>query len=107
MGIDDLRWFLKQTGSLEDYFALNKQLYDYVQTVDVRDYGTAYQVPLGILSGDCDWVTPVQCAQDYYNLISAPRKQIRLLDGCGHSPQYDSPEEFSEAIKAMLAEFFS
>jgi pimeloyl-ACP methyl ester carboxylesterase len=107
MGIDDLRWFLKQTGSLEDYFVLNKQLYDYVQTVDVRDYGTAYQVPVGILSGDCDWVTPVQCAQDYYNLISAPRKQIRLLDGCGHSPQYDSPEEFSEAIKAMLAEFFS
>jgi pimeloyl-ACP methyl ester carboxylesterase len=60
---------------------------------------------VGILSGDCDWITPVQYAQDYHNLISAPRKQMQLIAGCGHSPQYDSPEEFSQAVKSILTEF--
>lgn len=60
MGIDDIRWFLKQTGNLEDYFALNKRLYDYVMVADVRDYGTEYQVPVGFISGSCDWTTPVK-----------------------------------------------
>lgn len=105
MGIDDIRWFLKQTGSLEDYFALNKQLFDYVMVTDVRDYGTKYQTPVGFISGSCDWTTPVKYSQDYFNLISAPQKQIHLLDGCGHSPQYDSPEEFCETVKSMLEEY--
>lgn len=107
MGIDDIRWFLKQTGSMEDYFALNKQLFDYVMVADVRDYGTEYQVPVGFISGSCDWTTPVKYSQDYFDLISAPQKQIYLLDGCGHSPQYDSPEEFCEILKSMLDEYLS
>lgn len=107
MGIDDIRWFLKQTGSLEDYFALNKQLYDYVMIADVRDYGTEYQIPVGFISGSCDWTTPVKYSQDYFDLISAPQKQIHLLDGCGHAPQYDLPEEFCEIVKGMLEEYLS
>lgn len=107
MGIDDIRWFLKQTGSLEDYFALNKQLFDYVMAADVRDYGTEYQVPVGFISGACDWTTPVKYSQDYCDRIVAPQKQIHLLDGCGHAPQYDSPEEFCEIVKAMLKDYLS
>lgn len=107
MGFDEIRWFLKQIGSLEDYFALNKQLFDYVMVADVRDYGTKYQVPVGFLSGSCDWTTPVKYTQDYFNLISAPQKHISLLDGCGHSPQFDSPEEFCEILKTILDAYLS
>lgn len=107
MGFDDIRWFLKQTGSLEDYFALNEQLFDYVMVTDVRDYGTEYYVPVGFISGSCDWITPVKFTWDYFDLISAPQKQISLLDGCGHSPQYDSPEEFCETLKSMLDEYLT
>lgn len=107
MGFDDLRWFFKQTGDLTDYFALNKQLFDYTIQTDVTDYGLEYQIPVGFISGSCDWTTPVKCSQDYCDLISAPQKQFALLDGCGHSPQYASPEEFCEILKNMLAEFLA
>lgn len=35
-------------------------------------------------------------------LVSAPEKNFRLIDGCGHSPQYDDPEEFCSELKNML-----
>ena len=105
MGIDDIRWFFKQLGPMEDYLALNKQLYDYVLEADVRDYGTNYQVPVGFITGSCDWTTPVKYAEDYCELITAPQKQIHIMEGCGHAPQYDLPEEFCKTLRSMLDEY--
>ena len=102
MGINDLRWFFKQMGDFEEYVKLNQQLFDYIMEADVREYGLEYQVPVGFISGSDDWTTPVKYSEDYCNLITAPTKDIALLDGCGHSPHYDSPEEFSEVLKDML-----
>jgi len=72
---------------------------------DVRDYGTEYQVPVGFITGSEDWTTPVKYAEEYCNMIDAPQKQIVLIDGCGHAPQYDSPVEFCDALKEMLSEY--
>lgn len=105
MGIDDMRWFMKQLGDIEDYLALNRHLYDYVMEADVRDYGMEYQIPVGFITGSCDWITPVKFAQDYYGGISAPQKQIHLMEGCGHAPHYDLPVEFATIVKAMLQEY--
>lgn len=102
MGIDDLRWFFKQIESIDKFIELNQQLFDYIMTADVRDYGLEYQVPVGFISGSDDWTTPVKYSEDYYNSISAPKKQFSLIDGCGHSPQYDSPEEFCDKLRSML-----
>ena len=104
MGIDDMRWFMKQM-SLERYLELNRHLYGYVMEADVRDYGMEYQVPVGFITGSCDWTTPVKYAQDYYDGISAPQKQIHFMAGCGHAPQYDLPEEFAALVKTMLTEY--
>lgn len=105
MGFDDLRWFLKQMSDFEEYVKLNRQLFDYIIVADVRDYGMDYQVPVGFISGSEDWITPVKYSEDYYNAVSAPLKDIALIDGCGHSPHYDSPTEFCDILKEMLNEF--
>lgn len=102
MGIDDLRWFLKQAGDFQDYIQLNQHLFDYIMTADVRDYGLEYQIPVGFISGSDDWTTPVKFSEDYCDAISAPDKQFHCIDGCGHSPQYDAPEEFCNILKNML-----
>lgn len=104
MWVDDLRWFFKQMGNFEEYVALNQQLFDYIMVANVRDYGLEYQVPVGFISGADDWTTPVKYSEDYYNLISAHDKDFALLSGCGHSPHYDSPEEFCEILEEMLNE---
>ena len=93
---------MKQAGNLDKYVELNRQLFDYIMEVDVRDYGLEYQVPVGFISGSEDWTTPVKYSEDYYNLITAPEKQFGIVDGCGHSPHYDAPEEFCNVLKSML-----
>ncbi len=105
MGFDDLGWFLKQMGDFEKYVKLNQQLFDYIMVADVRDYGLEYQVPVGFISGSEDWITPVKYSEDYYNTVSAPMKDIALIDGCGHSPHYDSPKKFCDELKGMLEDF--
>lgn len=107
MGGDDLRWFLKQMGDFAEYVKLNQQLFDYIMVADVRDYGMEYQVPVGFISGSDDWTTPVKYSGDYCNVVSAPMKDITLIEGCGHSPHYDSPEEFCNKLKGMLEEFLT
>lgn len=105
IGIDDVRWYLLQTRDFNKYISLNGQLFDYIMEVDVRSYGLEYQVPVGFISGSDDWTTPSKYAEDYYNVISAPQKQFSLVEGCGHSPQYDAPDEFCSILKSMLEEY--
>ena len=107
MGMSDLRWFLLQCGDMEDYFALNQPLYDYILTADVRDFGLTCAMPVGFITGGSDWVTPVKYAQDYHDMLTAPEKRIALIEGCGHSPHYDAPEEFAATLGAMLETFLS
>ena len=105
MGFDDLRWFFKQMGDYEEYVKLNQQLLNYIMVTDVRDYGLEYQVPVGFISGSEDWITPVKYSEDFHNAVSAPMKDIALIEGCGHAPQHDSPEEFCDELKEMIEEF--
>lgn len=105
MWVDDVRWFFKQVTSLEKYMALNRQLFDFTVDAYVRDFGLEYEVPVGFISGSEDWITPVKYTEDYYNSISAPKKYFVLLDGLGHAPNFDSPEDFCHELDTMLDSF--
>jgi pimeloyl-ACP methyl ester carboxylesterase len=101
-GFNDLRWTLKGMMDLNGFLALNQNLFDYALDVDVRDYGMDYQVPVGFISGAQDWTTPVECTEEYYDAITAPEKQISLIEGCGHYPQYEDTEAFCQSLREML-----
>ena len=98
-GMDDFRWFLVQLGDMEDYFALNQPLFDYTAAFDAEQAGRDYKVPVYFISGSDDWVCPVDSVRDFYNAISAPKKDFTLIDGCGHNVQYSQPEDFVKAVK--------
>ena len=85
-GVDDFRWFLKQLGSMNDYFALNQQLFDYTFDFDVYNRSVDFSV------------------QEYLNAICASDKSLNLMEGCGHNTQYARPEEFGDIVKGILEE---
>ncbi len=97
-GFEDVRWFLRQLGDMDDYFALNKQLFDYTFAADMSG-DTEYEVPVHFISGSCDWVCPVDSVKGYADSITAPSVKCDVMEGCGHLPQYDEPEEFASLIK--------
>lgn len=104
LGVYDVLWFGKQLGSLSDFVDLNKQLFDYISSEDVYAYGTDYQVPVGFISGSCDWTTPVKYTEDYFNAITAPMKEMQLIDGWGHTVPQESPKEFADTLMQVLYE---
>lgn len=103
-GMDDLRWFFRQLGDMNAYFALNRQLFDAAFDFDAYADGLAYEMPVYLISGTCDWVCPVDSVREYAEDISAPDVRLELIEGCGHNVQYSLPEEFAESVKNVLKE---
>jgi len=95
--LSDSLFFLK--GSFELQQPLLRWLVD---EFDVRDYGTDYKVPVCYVLGDSDWITPSVLAQEFFETISAPKKELVLISRSGHTPMLDNSQEFCEAVLSVL-----
>jgi len=65
---------------------------------------TAYartRLPVAILWGDKDNVTPVEQALDLRTLLP-PDTALTLLPGLGHIPQIEDPASFNDALLKTL-----
>ncbi len=101
-GVEDFRWFLKQLGDLEPYFALNKQLFDYTYEFDAYEKAMEFEMPVYFISGASDWICPVDSVREYAENIKAPEMRFELMEGCGHNVQYSLPEEFARQVRKVL-----
>ena len=59
------------------------------------------EVPVAILWGDKDIVTPVEQALDLRTLLP-PQTSLTLLPGLGHIPQIEDPDMFNDALLKTL-----
>ena len=104
-GVDDVRWYLlilsAMTGSTA-YEDLEAPLIDHLMAFNAYKRSTDFQVPVLFISGSEDWSCPVGPIEEYYAVITAPKKDMYLVDGCGHSPQGQLPQEFARAVKDFL-----
>ena len=106
-GVDDARWYgviLSAVTGSTAYEDLEKPLIDYLLDFNAYKRNTDFQVPVFFISGSDDWSCPVGPIEEYLGVITAPKKDMYLVDGCGHSPQAQLPEEFCQAIKSFLGQ---
>jgi pimeloyl-ACP methyl ester carboxylesterase len=54
--------------------------------IDLRKLGTHFAMPVYLLQGEEDLVTPREVSEVYFNSISAPAKAFLLLPRTGHDP---------------------
>ena len=59
------------------------------------------KLPVAILWGDKDTVTPIDQALDLRTLLP-PRHTLTLLPGLGHIPQIEDPGLFNDALLKSL-----
>jgi 2-hydroxy-6-oxonona-2,4-dienedioate hydrolase len=57
-------------------------------------------VPVDVIWGTHDVVTPPSVAHEFCRLL--PNARLRWLEGCGHAPQLEQPDELAVAIGALL-----
>ena len=58
-----------------------------------------YQVPVLFISGSCDWVCPAGLVKEYADEYGL---RYVVMDGCGHSPQSQHPDQFADIIRGFL-----
>lgn len=103
MTFNDLRWFLSPIFSFDKFIENQDKLYATLYSeseLSVYDY-TQYEVPVVIIAGDCDWITPYSMARNYLDNISAPKKEFILIENAGHIPFM--PGRFTEALRNTLS----
>ena len=92
---DDALWYSKMT-SYGAFMKYEKNLVDYIMTVDLGERPQYLNVPAYYVSGDCD----TNCAYEDMVLYSnVTGGEHILIKGCGHNVQYDAPEEFEEFVE--------
>ena len=111
LSVEDMRWYLFQLGALMDDARMEryeelveKPLSDVTDDFNALEYHDAYQMPVMFISGSCDWICPVGLVEEYMGVMTAPRKELRLIEGCGHSPQGQLPEAFCQEVKDFLSD---
>lgn len=78
-------------GAFMDTFAV---LYPQVQDVDFRDSATAFEVPVYFVQGAHEAGGRAEPFADWYPMITAPAKDLTVLDTSGHRPLFEQPDAF-------------
>jgi proline iminopeptidase len=58
----------------------------------------ALPVPVLLLQGRCDRVTPGELTQEWFERLQAPRKQMVWFERSGHCPLFEEPQRFQQLV---------
>ncbi len=75
-----------------------RPLYNDVNTFDARRLGRNVAVPIVLIQGDLDNITPTPSVKDYFDDLAAPRKDFVVLRGDGHLALLTDPDRFLGAL---------
>ncbi len=64
-----------------------------------------FDVPVALIMGRHDMVTPTVLAREYYDRIEAPGKAWYLFDETSHFPHFERPREFTAALVDLKHEW--
>ncbi len=91
-----------QLFNMNRFIELISPLEEYMNNFNALESADNYQMPLLLISGSCDWICPVRLVKDYTESLAASEVKLELIEGCGHTPQVQLPEELSQIIKDFL-----
>lgn len=88
---DKLNWF---RGALVTIDAVYPQLWD----VDFRQQATQLEVPVYFLIGRHDVNAPTILAEQYYEVLNAPHKELIWFERSGHNPWVNESAAFVDVV---------
>ncbi|MBU0935979.1 MAG: alpha/beta hydrolase [Spirochaetes bacterium] len=103
LNLNDLRWFLIASNT-HRIFSHQSELLQYMYfDFDVDTLIDEFKIPIYFIQGSADWITPTDMVTQYAGSISAPEIKTIILNGMGHTPFLDDPEQFGEALESCLS----
>lgn len=81
---------------------VNQQVMKELMSFDLRKKGSNYQVPVFYILGKEDQQTPVELGEKYFHEITAPVKELYVMEKAGHLAMIDNTIEYRKAICAIV-----
>lgn len=82
-------------GAFMDTFSV---LYPQLQDIDFRRTATEFEIPMYFVQGAHEADGRAEPFAEWYPMISAPEKDLVVLDTSGHRPLFEQPDEFVDHI---------
>ena len=102
MSLRDLRWQLLAMLNTKQLFVYEASLLPALFEFNIYEDGTKFEIPAYFISGDGDWITPYPLVRKYAKVVTAPKKDMILIENTGHSPFLDNPAAFCKAVRKVL-----
>lgn len=81
-------------------FSVNRNLFDTLMAYDTEAY-SEFDIPVYFICGRNDWQVPSVLAEEYYNLIHSPRKEIFWVENAGHLTDIDNPAVYNSILNEI------
>ena len=78
-------------------------VYQQLYGKDLRQTHTEFEIPIYMLHGRHDFNAPTYLAEDYYEKITAPDKQLMWFEHSGHNPWINESELFQEKVRELFS----
>jgi pimeloyl-ACP methyl ester carboxylesterase len=81
-----------------------KHMHQELLSVDLREIITSVDIPVYFFLGAHDYSCPFILAEQYFENLSAPKKEIVWFRDSGHMPQYEEPKEYVNKLIQVFLE---
>lgn len=75
-----------------------KAIWPEFMKLDFRKDIQKVDVPVYFLQGSHDALTPSSLVEEYFNLLSAPKKELIWFDKSAHHPMYEEPGKYEDVL---------
>lgn len=69
-----------------------------VVKLDFRNSIKSVKVPVYFFAGVHDYETPSKLVEEYYNILTAPKKELIWFENSAHFPFYEEPSRFNDVM---------
>ena len=84
---------------------VNEGLIREALSFDLYQYGVKYQIPVFYILGEEDMTTPVALTKAYFEQVTAPKKELKIILDAGHNVMYEKMQEYASALKEVVQIF--
>ena len=98
-GVDDISWYVLGMSSMTGDSRFEELIAPLESRLNSFVLEDNYQVPVLFLSGGCDWICPSGLTEEFANDHGY---EYAAMEGCGHSPQGQHPDQFAQIIREFL-----
>jgi pimeloyl-ACP methyl ester carboxylesterase len=78
------------------------QMFNELKTYDARRLGPRFEVPFFLFQGETDVITLTSLAQEYFEEVEAPTKELALINDAGHFAAFTQPQRFLTELSTQV-----